>query len=290
MPRVTPRGWGDGWIEFPDAVTKIDFRRAIDGVIWPIKLQLNFPRSSVPPLRGKEDDEMLVAHDFRVELRTTSAQGGTVPIAESYLTDHWKLRPGWSEPWFEIPISSTALARIEVQRNGTGPRFDLVMHGGIMRTGRYFVPGTDDCPHPVIGSLPFGVSVEVWIEALSTAGVSQNVVVEVPLGSPARPEFQAARKALAEAVAEFQRGGAGAWRACAGAVRQALDAWPGFQPGQPIVQLNRAWTKEERFIALREVVRHATHPAHHGLAEDWDRQSAMTLLAATAALLSRENG
>lgn len=129
-----------------------------------------------------------------------------------------------------------------------------------------------------------------WIEILRQMGYAETMLIEVPVTDGIRKATEylgAAQKAM----------GLGHYRDAVGACRDVLDALsmavgdgderdPDFTP---LFANTRNKDKQARLRVLRQALKILTHPARHvdevTVLFDWNREDAVSAIAATAALL-----
>jgi hypothetical protein len=144
---------------------------------------------------------------------------------------------------------------------------------------------------------PWEVSVgypkEVWVKALRSLGVAENVLVEIPLPICPSSDWDGVWEGLRNARDAFEQGGSTGWKNCIMGIRLALERWQKIEkehmgPGwkAPSMQEREARTKKERFDNLRWHLYQAAHRGAHTGADEWTRDDAVLLLSALSALLA----
>ncbi len=227
-----------GWVECEDLLGELTFESAMDGVVWCIRLTVNVPEST---FQGAPPNEFVCVSGVNGSLyfvvggkrRLLGASLGNPPASRRPGPHHYDLR---------VPIPSATLAALELARDGATPNFELHFRAGVQRSGPHIRSTSDALPAFVSAALRFGVPRDAWVKALGEAEVKHNVILEVPLGGPAREGYQEVVKHLLEAKEDFDRGGTTGWRGCAIAIRNALDAWPNPRMGNTVQFERGMWS------------------------------------------------
>lgn len=122
--------------------------------------------------------------------------------------------------------------------------------------------------HPL--NVQFRIASSDWLRLLSAARHTTFAVVELPLdGEPVPPGLAASMRHYSDAKAHLQQC---QWDDAIADCRQVLDelqtAIGATEPQPPLAAYGtaqqRAWDFAERCAAVRAIIRHTTHTAHHG--------------------------
>lgn len=185
-----------------------------------------------------------------------------------------------------------ALGAHEKFRDGQSPRFRI----GVLGQLSFLLPSSGRRvrtePKQVYGEVDITYPADVWIKAVRDVGVSEAILLEVPLPSSPPKPWDAVWKSVAEAATAFERGGETGWKGCISAVRLALDRWREIEvedmgPGwnRPNGEELRKRTTKQRLDNVRWHLREYSHLAPHGAAEEFTRDDALLMLSSVAALL-----
>ena len=289
MARGELDGLSGGVIQWDDPLSNVDLFSAADGVVWTVPVEVTLPGGGATEKDPHRSGEVLILHGASGELRINRSSEPFLPIARTTIGPARPCRPGSTTIRLPFSLSSQALARVEMLRDGQSPVFEVVVQVSAQRSGPYVREPQDALPMLGHAMCRFRVEHSAWTEALRGVGACRNVLVELPLAASPRPGFEDVHQYLLEAIDELDRGGEIGWRGCAASIRHALDAWPNAPKGKAI-QFEHGDGIHDRMVKLRQALREVTHPAHHGPSGDWTRADAVALLAATAGLLAREGG
>lgn len=190
--------------------------------------------------------------------------------------------------------SLAALVGYERFRNSSRPRFGLRVLAELC----YLVPTAGGRrvrtePQQVYGDVEVAYPTELWLRMLRTIGVSQSLLLEVPLPSSPPQPWDAVWRAIGEATTSFERGGETGWKGCISAVRLALDRWRDIEPEdmgpgwkRPGGDDLRERTTRQRLDNIRWHLREYTHLAPHSDAEEFTRDDALLMLSTLSSLLT----
>ena len=283
--------------------TASGFEIQVPIVVSLLTLPRDMPRMMVSNLRGKvfikRNDSSLIAVG---RINAVDWESAGVASKESYRYDREKSLE-WTPTFHDV-------AYIEKIRDGRAPEFQMELRGewcllmpvsgaAMSEDQRARFPGTvyyRTDPMSIVtsrGYIEVSYPREVWIQMVRRLGVAENVLVEVPLPSNPKGDWDPIWKALVDARNAFEQGGSTGWKGCVTSVRLALEKWrkvdpeklgPGWQP--PKVADREAWTKTQRLDALRWYLLQTAHLGAHTGAEEWTRDDALLLLATLSALLA----
>jgi hypothetical protein len=283
--------------------TASGFEIQIPIVLSLLTLPRDMPRMMVSNLRGKvfikRQDSSLIAVG-RVSAIDWESAG--VASGESYQYEREKSLE-WTPTFDDI-------AYIEKIRDGQSPEFQIelrgewcllmpVSEGSVSKDRQARFPGTwyyRTDPMSIVtrtGYIDVSYPREVWIKMIRKLGVAENVLVEVPLPSSPKGQWEPVWKALVDARNAFEQGGSTGWKGCVTSVRLALEKWrkidpekpgPGWQT--PKVPDREAWTKTQRLDAIRWYLLQTAHLGAHTGADEWSRDDALLMLSTLSALLA----
>jgi hypothetical protein len=124
-------------------------------------------------------------------------------------------------------------------------------------------------------------------------GLSENVLVEVPLPTSPSESWSGAWSALVNARNAFEQGGNSGWQGTVTSVRLALERWRNIEqenqgPGwtAPSRADRELRSRKERLDAVRWHLMQAAHLGPHTGAEEWSRDDALLMLATLSGLLA----
>jgi hypothetical protein len=185
------------------------------------------------------------------------------------------------------------LAVFEKIREGRSPRFKVNLKGELryllnINHPRYKIRSEpDDIRFDYTSMREFGYAAEGWVErVLHGLGVSENVLVEIPLPNSPPAPWDEVWQSLVRARNSFKQGGSTGWQGCVVAVRLALEKWrdiekPNTGPTDP-----KQRSKRERLDALRLSLHQCTHIWVHGSDDECSRDDALLMLSTLSALLA----
>jgi hypothetical protein len=192
--------------------------------------------------------------------------------------------------WSDTAQSLVAYERVRASKQ---PRFNFRVSAQLC----YLVPSSGRRvraePQQVFGDVAVTYPTEVWLRMLRDLGVSQSLLLEVPLPSSPPNPWDAVWRAVGEATTAIERGGETGWKGCISAVRLALDRWreieaedmgPGWK--RPDGDDVRKRTTRQRLDNIRWHIREYSHLAPHSDAEEFTRDDALLMLSALTALLA----
>lgn len=228
--------------------------------------------------RARQLTELGVATDETVYLSSR----GTHPMSGHL---QWRLDLG-------------TLSILERVRDGSQPRFQFTTFasaGELIRP-----PGGKDwrevqtAPRETLGTTEVTYSLEVWNRMLKRAGISQNILLEMPVPGAAPPGWDRVWKLLGEAHAALEQGGSTGWKACVTAAREALSEWQKVEPedkgpGWQTPPRNdlESRTLKQRMDNVRWHLLQFAHYAPHSHADEWTRADALLVLSTLSALISK---
>lgn len=243
-------------------------------------------------------DEVAVFREIcgQVRLRTQEAKElllGTAYPEKSLLvrTRSTAIR---SQAVFYIDLGAAQIEIIENLRRGGDLWFALIISGVVD------VDGHHD-PHEVTNRLhvELHVNQKTWIDVLKQMEYGQFMLFEIPVPSPE------ASKELGQALTYLEKAREHFWRghydeAVANCRKTLEELTNGLGDKTELEkskqsylnrELREGMSIESRFLFLREVARHITHPAAHaGQSTNgpaFDRKDATFVISATAIILSR---
>jgi hypothetical protein len=183
-----------------------------------------------------------------------------------------------------------ALAEYERLRDGGKPAFRVVLMGEVTFLREEGALKPDSVPQTFQGFETVEYSIETWARALRTIGVSDIVMVQVPLPVDAPNGWEDVWKELSYAKAALERGGTTAWRDGALAVRRALEEWKKIEPENTAHgKALRNRSKTERLDDLRVHLKNfADMPVHTGV-ESWSRDDLVLMVTTLAGLIAARN-
>lgn len=219
----------------------------------------------------------VVARIKRTELRLGLAHpnpiGVLTPFAEATL-QHVR---------YVLPITSTALNAVESARDGR--ELELLIDVGAHPLLEGEEARSTQTRHST------WVPRDEWLDALRSCGLSDTVVVELPMPKQGPSSTAAARQRLLRAV---EARDAGSHAEAVARCRLALDelenvGMRGKAPkevAQFLLEYAGKLTQRERFGALQAVANLLLSPAHHAKVpeEDWAREDADLAIVITAAI------
>jgi hypothetical protein len=190
------------------------------------------------------------------------------------------------------------LAWFEKQRNGKQPvltmRVDTKVGKAIQGTGPDGYP-YEVCtvPKPMSGTMSVKYPTDIWNEMVRTLGVSETIVLQIPLPGSRPAPWDLVWTYLSEARECLEKGGTTGWKGCVVAVREALKTWQTIEKedmgqGWTVPNQHQLWgrTKKQRLDCIRWNLLQAAHLGPHTPAEDWSRDDAILMLSGFAALLA----
>lgn len=183
-----------------------------------------------------------------------------------------------------------ALSEYEKLRDGGKTAFRVVLLGEVTFLREEGALKPDSVPQTFQGFETIEYSTETWARALQTIGVSDIVVVQVPLPVDPPSGWEEVWKELSYAKAALERGGTTAWRDGALAVQRALEEWRKIEPEniahtKPLKNRSKA----ERFDELRVHLKNfADMPVHTGV-ESWSRDDVVLMVTMLAGLIAARN-
>lgn len=255
--------------------------------------ELEFPMTVALELRATSDPQPLVTDLVATVTALNDQQNGLL------------LGRARQAGWFTgaIPTSNVSTALVwaaplaalgahEKFRDGRRPRFRIAVQGQLS----FLLPSSGRRvrtePQPVFGEVDITYPADVWIKAVRDVGVSQAILLEVPLPSSPPKPWDVVWKPVTEAATAFEGGGGTGWKACISALRLALDRWreveaedmgPGW--GRPGGEELRMRTTRQRLDNIRWHLREYSHLAPHSGAEEFTRDDALLMLSSVSALL-----
>ena len=185
------------------------------------------------------------------------------------------------------------LAAFEKIREGRSPRFKINLEGKL----RYLIKINH--PRYRIRSEPrnirfeysnmaeFGYAAEGWVErVLHGLGISENVLVEIPVPNSPPAPWDEVWQALVRARTSFKQGGSTGWQGCVLGVRLALEKWRDIEPPNTGPTDPKLRSKRERLDALRQSLHQCTHVWVHAGNDECSRDDALLMLSTFSALLA----
>jgi hypothetical protein len=186
--------------------------------------------------------------------------------------------------------SMATLSVYEKLRDSDKPAFRVALMGEVTFMREEGVLKPDSAPQTFQGYETVAYSTDTWGRALRTIGVSDFVMVQIPLPIGAPNGWEEVWKELSYAKAALERGGTTAWRDGALAVRRALEEWKKIEPENTAHNKSlKTRSKLERFDDLRVHLKNfADMPVHTGV-EDWSRDDVVLMIATLTGLIAARN-
>jgi hypothetical protein len=282
-----------GALMFDEDPRRLSARRTAAGFLisFPVSISIRFV---------KRDSDMPVLYGLGGSLWTGFESGQSVELGRLVLDR--EIRTGWTEDgtgertdtaYLDWRGTFEELAVYEKIREGRSAQFKVNLEGDLrylvdINHRRYRIPS-----EPVnirfgnSNMTDFGFAAEGWAErVLHGLGISENVLVEIPLPTSPPAPWDEVWQSLVRARNSFKQGGSTDWQGCVVAVRLALEKWrdiekPNTGPTDPKLR-----SKRERLDALRLSLHQCTHIWVHGSDDECSRDDALLMLSTLSALLA----
>lgn len=183
---------------------------------------------------------------------------------------------------FRVLLSFGQIEAIEALRNGGDFRLAVWLFAQVRQDGD--VSSTS-------GRGEFDVRQQDWIRALQEMDYQRTFLYELSLPKDDKPEEPAA--GIIHKAQQYLL--SGHYDQCVGECRKLLEAYPLGDADKQLLQTAREKYKTgresmdipERMLVLRDVLTHATHPAHHHITSNgYSRDQARATLGATISVLA----
>lgn len=282
-----------GTLMFDDDPRRLSVSRRAGGVL------ISFP--VIISIRCvKRDDDVPVISGLGGTLYTGFESGPSLELGRIALDR--EITTGWTEDgtgertnqaYMDWRGTFEEIAVYEKIREGRSPRFKVNLEGKLrylikINHPRYKISSEpDDVMLDYSNMTEFGYAAEGWVEkVLHGLGISENVLVEIPLPTSPPAPWDEVWQALVRARNSFKQGGSTGWQGCVLAVRLALEKWrdiekPNTGPTDPKLR-----SKRERLDALRQSLHQCTHVWVHGSDNECSRDDALLMLSTLSALLT----
>jgi len=271
-----------GELAFPSP-HQLQARRSIDGIILTIPTRVEV----YPAHEDLQGRPALVG--VRAEILHDDVLIGVARDDEPYLG-----REGACDGELSIALASNVMHSVERSRNGGAVRFRLRVFCYVSTT----VPSSTgrpllSLPERSIDTVNVAYEREAWTEMLSRTGISENVVVEIPLPKNPGPPWDTVWDHLRSARLALETGGPGRWDNVVVQSRKALESWQKIEPEDhgdgwkaPTRSEREARSREQRRDNLRWHLLQCAHEAAHAPAGGWTREDAALMLSTLAGLLA----
>jgi hypothetical protein len=184
------------------------------------------------------------------------------------------------------------LAVYEKLRECMRPSFNVTVLGDVafLRDEAGEALKFDTAPETFMGHGTVEYSPEIWAKALRTLGISETIMIQIPLPAVPPNGWEEVWVELSNARAALERGGTTALRDAAVAVRRALEEWrkletEGIAHGKQL----KDRSKRERLDDLRLHLKNfADFAAHTGI-QEWSRDDVVLMISTLAALVAVRN-
>lgn len=195
-----------------------------------------------------------------------------------------------------LRLSAKAVQHIERERAGGAVEFDLLVRFEIyslMPTNGESRMRSEPRPQKKDVRVPYDR--DSWVRMLTSTGMGDNIVVEVPLPASPPAGWEDVWTALRNARRAYEQGGSTGWNSTVVECRKALSAWQGIPNEKedmgagwkkPSQQELEGRTTGQRLDNVRWHLLQCAHEAAHTPAEKWTRNEAALVMATLAGLLA----
>lgn len=282
-----------GTLTFVEDARRLSARRTAAGFLisFPVVISIRYV---------KRNDDVPVINGLGGTLLTGFESGTALELG--HIAVDREVTTGWTEDgsgentnqaYMDWRGTFEELAVFEKIREGRSPRFKVHLKGELrhllqINHPRYKIRSEpDDIRFGNSNITEFGFAAEGWAErVLHGLGISENVLVEIPLPTSPPAPWDEVWQSLVRARNSFKQGGSTGWQGCVVAVRLALEKWrdiekPNTGPTDPKLR-----SKRERLDALRLSLHQCTHIWVHGSDDECSRDDALLMLSTLSALLA----
>jgi len=240
------------------SIYNVQMRRGLDHAVLLMNFRFHNNFSSMPTPLGPEMP--LVIH-FSGEVRNSEADH-IADISSAHL--RWYGNRAEDSIYLQAPISFAALSILNESRKTSADSIRLAIALNVgMQTSK-------DWQHQLV-EFTHRIAASDWLALLEETRHTQTSTIEIPLAGSAVPSGLAT--AMTRYRAALQHLQLCQWDDAIAECRQVIEdvskavgasessiGWPQFGDRER----REAWTFSERCSALRTIIRHTTHLAHHG--------------------------